>query len=103
MTIYAKDQDDLYGDSIVCAITISVRRNGSMSVSGNINDEAYSMAMLDAAKQSLKNHHARMKIENGKGFIMPSYDNPISGTNLEKSLYDSRGNIANKSKREANK
>lgn len=87
MTNYSRDPDDLYGDSIVCAITISVRRNGSMSVSGNINDEAYAMAMLDTAKQSLKNHHDRLKIQNKGSLILPSHDNAISGTEIEKSLY----------------
>lgn len=67
-----------------------------MSVSGNINNEAYAMAMLDGAKQSLKNHHARIKLEKFGGMIMPHHDNPLSGTNLEKAIYDARGVIANR-------
>lgn len=56
---YTRDPDDLYGDEKVVVLEISVRRNGSMSVAGDINNLAYALQMLDEARQILKRHHSR--------------------------------------------
>jgi hypothetical protein len=67
---YARDPDNLYDDAIVTYLKISVRRNGSMSVEGSIDDLQYALAMLDSAKDAVRNHHAR----NNSPLIVPPYD-----------------------------
>lgn len=72
----SKDTDDLYGDDIIVRLEICVRRNGSMSVAGDIHDEKYAKALLDNAKDAIKHHHARLN--NGKKIITPAYDTPLA-------------------------
>jgi hypothetical protein len=91
---YSRDPDDLHGDTIVCQITIACRRNGTMSVSGHINDEAYAMAMLDTAKQSLKSHHDKIRMGQRGGMIIPAHDTALVGTPEERKLYEAREDIA---------
>jgi hypothetical protein len=55
-----RDPDDLYGDSTVFLLEIRVRRNGAMSVAGDIYDLPYALAVLDNAKDSIRSHHARL-------------------------------------------
>lgn len=71
-----RDPDDLYGDATVFTIQIRVRRNGAMSVGGDINDLAYALTVLEAAKDSLKGFHARRTIAGGSDLIIPSKDTP---------------------------
>lgn len=71
-----KDPDDLYGDEPVAVIEIKVRRNGAMSVAGSINNEKYALAMLDAAKDSVRNHNSRNRLQNG-GLIIPANETPL--------------------------
>lgn len=66
---HARDPDALYDDAIVTVLKISVRRNGSLSVEGSIDDERYALAMLDHAKDAVRNHHARRS-----ALIVPAYD-----------------------------
>jgi hypothetical protein len=56
---YSRDPDDLYGDTKVAVLEIAVRKNGSMSVAGCINDLAYALKMCDEAKDAIRRHHAR--------------------------------------------
>ncbi len=70
---FAKDPDDLHGDDIVFSLRIDVRRNGAMSVAGNINHEAYALAVLDEARQSIKSHNSKTRIGEG-GLIIPPHD-----------------------------
>jgi len=74
---YARDPDDLYGETKVAVIEVAVRKNGSMSVAGAINDLPAALAMLDQAKDTLRNHHARLNA--GKIVVTPSYDTPLAG------------------------
>ena len=69
-----KDPDDLYGDEKVAVLEIAVRRNGSMSVAGCINDERYALAMLDNARDTIKRHNARRLIAAGGAVIIPDRD-----------------------------
>jgi len=71
---FAKDPDDLHGDDIVFSLRIDVRRNGAMSVAGNINHEAYALAVLDEARQSIKSHNSKTRIGEGGGLVIPSHD-----------------------------
>lgn len=73
---HARDPDDLHGDSVVFALEIKVRRNGAMSVAGSIFEEAYALAVLDAAKQSIKNHNAQRRLGLGEAVIVPPSDTP---------------------------
>lgn len=75
---YARDPDDLYGETIVAYLKISVRRNGSMSTEGCIDQEAYALAMLDNARQSILNYNQRKRLNDGKVLITPHYDTPLA-------------------------
>ena len=68
----SRDPDDLYGDSTVFLLEIRVRRNGNMSVAGNIDDLPYALAVLENAKDSIRSHHAR-KHQNSP-LIIPNND-----------------------------
>ena len=56
---HAQDVDDLWGDAVIAKIEICVRRNGSMSTAGTIENEAYALAILDHAKDAIRSHHKR--------------------------------------------
>jgi hypothetical protein len=70
----SRDPDNLYDDDIVAVLELKCRRNGSMSVAGCINDEAYAMAMLDNARDTIKRHNAKSKLNSGASLIIPAYD-----------------------------
>ena len=61
----------------MASLTVTVYRNGSMSVGGNIEDEAYALAMVDAARDSIINHHRKGR-NIGAGLILPAHDNPLT-------------------------
>lgn len=69
------DRDDIYGDAQMAQLTITIRRNGAMSVEGCIENLDYAQAMLDAARDSLRNYHARKQIHRG-GLIIPGNEAP---------------------------
>ena len=71
---YSRDPDDLYGDEVTEVIEIKVRRNGSMSVAGCINNLQYALAMLDNAKDAVRRHHLRMNDRHDVGLIIPPQD-----------------------------
>jgi len=73
---YARDPDDLYGETKVAVLEIATRRNGSMSVAGDINNLTYALAMLDQARDTLKRHH--MRLNEGKTLIVPAHDTPLA-------------------------
>jgi hypothetical protein len=58
---------DFRDDDIVAYLKIAVRRNGAMSVEGNIEDEMFAKSMLDAARDSITNHHHKI---NDNGLIL---------------------------------
>jgi Holliday junction resolvase-like predicted endonuclease len=73
----SRDPDNLYDDDVVAVIEVKVRRNGAMSVAGSINNEAYALAMLDNARDTIKRHNAQKKINAGGKIIIPAYDTGI--------------------------
>ena len=85
--------DNLHGDTIVSQITISCARNGVMKVEGSITDEVYALAMLETAKDVVKNY-AKRAIGNDKAIIVPAYDTALVGTDAEKKLLESRHELA---------
>lgn len=74
----ARDPDNLFDDGTIFRLEIRVRRNGAMSVAGDILQEAYALQVLDAAKQTIKDHNARRKLANGGKAIVPAHDTPWS-------------------------
>ena len=56
---YSRDPDDPYGEEKVAVLEIAVRRNGSMSVAGCINNLAYALQMCEEAKAAIRRHHDR--------------------------------------------
>ncbi len=72
----SRDADDPHGDATVFLLEIRVRRNGSMSVAGDINSLEYALSVLDAAKQTVKDHHARRAMAGGSAVIVPAHDTP---------------------------
>lgn len=67
------NQPDPRGDDVIVRLAIEVRRDGSMSVSGDIQDLAYALIMLDSAKDSLRSYHDRRRVQ-GAGLIIPPHD-----------------------------
>lgn len=72
MNNIAKDPDNFYDDDVIAEIQIKIRRNGSMSTSGAINNLNYALAMLDNAKDAVRQYHGRMAA--GSKIIVPSKD-----------------------------
>lgn len=62
-------REDARDDDVTAELRIQVRRNGAMSVAGCIQQEAYAIAMLDAARESIRSHNRRQI--NGGGLILP--------------------------------
>lgn len=67
-----RDPDDP-NDAVAAVLEIKVRCNGAMSVAGSINDEAYALAMLDAARDSIRAHNRRARGEQS-ALIVPAHD-----------------------------
>lgn len=72
-----RDPDDLYGDATVFMLEIRCRRNGNMSVAGNIEDEKYAIAVLEQAKDTVRSYHARRRT--GQTIIVPGKDLSLPG------------------------
>ena len=53
-------------------INITIYRDGAMAVHGTIEDKDYALKMLDAARQSVLNHHDRKQLQRKGGLILPS-------------------------------
>lgn len=95
MSVMARDPDDLHGDTPVATITIIMRRNGCMSVSGSITDEVYAAYLLDTARDTLRNFHARQRMNLGTAIIVPAHDTALTGTPAEKRLLSARDDLSN--------
>lgn len=57
-----QDPDALYDDAPVTRIEIVCRRNGALSVGGDIGNLAYALAVLENAKDALRSYHTRRPI-----------------------------------------
>ena len=62
---------------VMARLVISVHRGGAMSVAGHIHDEKYALALVDAARDSIINHHRKGR-DLGAGLILPAHDNPLT-------------------------
>lgn len=90
-----KNLDDLHGLTVVAHIDIRMDRAGNMRLAGSITDEAAALAMLDAAKDTLRNYHAKQKLGLRSQIIVPGYDTPLVGTEYEKKLLAARDDLSN--------
>lgn len=91
----AKSFDEIHGQTVVAQIDIRMDRMGNMRVAGSITDEAAALAMLDAAKETLRNYHAKQKLGLRSAIIVPGYDTALTGTEYEKKLLEARHDLAN--------
>jgi hypothetical protein len=80
------DIDDLFGEAVVAWLTIKLRRNGAMSVEGHVNDEPFAKYLLETARDTVANYHARLKLGQVGGVIVPAYDTALVGTPEERKL-----------------
>jgi len=95
MIDYARDPDDLHGDTIVATIEIKLRRNGAMSVAGSITDKVYALHLLDTARDTLLTYHAQQLLGNRSPIIVPAHDTSLVGTPEEKLLLNERHKLSN--------
>lgn len=89
-----KNLDDLHGLTVVAQIDIKMDRAGNMRVAGSITDEKAALAMLDAAKDVLRNYHAKQKLGLRSPVVVPAYDTALTGTEYEKKLLAARHQLA---------
>ena len=72
-----KDDFDVAG-RVVAKLTIIAYDSGAMSVGGNIENEAYALALIDGARDAVKNHHKKTRKDLNFGIVLPAHDNPLS-------------------------
>lgn len=89
------DLDELHGDTVVAQIVISCMRSGTMTVKGDITDEAYARAMLDTARDVLTNYHLQQRSGNRSPILVPAHDTALRGTPQEQALLRARDELAN--------
>lgn len=87
--------DDLHGDTPVATIEIVLMRSGLMRIAGSITDEKFVQYMLDTAKDTMRNYHAKQKLGQRSPIIVPAYDTALVGTPEEKQLLAARHDLAN--------
>lgn len=64
-------------DDVMAFIKIAIHRSGAMSVAGHIHDEKHALALVDAARDSIINHHRKGR-DLAAGLILPAHDNPLA-------------------------
>ncbi len=89
-----KSLDDIHGATVVAQIDIKMDRMGNMRVAGSITDEKAALAMLDAAKDVLRNYHMKQKMGLRSSIVVPGYDTALTGTEYEKKLLAARHQLA---------
>jgi hypothetical protein len=86
--------DDLHGDTTVASITVSLSRDGNMSIAGSITDEHYILYMLDTARDYMRNYHQRQKLGERSSIIVHANDTALVGTPQEKALLAARDELS---------
>lgn len=94
MGINGYDFDDRHGDTIVATITIQLRRNGAVGISGSITDEMSAKYMLETAADTLRGYHAQQKLGQRSPILVPAHDTAIVGTVEEKQLLQARDELS---------
>ena len=91
----AASLDDLHGDTVVATIEIHLMRSGMMRLSGSITDEAFTLHMLDTARSTMVEYHAKQKLGQRSAILVPADDTSLVGTPEEKRLLAARDELAN--------
>lgn len=91
----AVSMDALHGDTPVAFIGITLLRSGMMRMEGSITDEKFVMHMLDTAKDTMRNYHAKQKLGQRSPIIVPAHDTALVGTPEEKLLLKARDELSN--------
>lgn len=86
--------DDLHGDTPVAFIGITLMRSGLMKMEGSITDEKFVGYMLETAKDTMRNYHAKQKLGQRSPILVPAYDTALVGTPEEKQLLAARHELA---------
>lgn len=89
------DLDDQHGHTIVATITVQLRRDGAVGVSGSITDEMSARYMLETAMDTVRGYHARRRLGQGCDILVPAHDTAIVGTEEEKLLLKARDELVN--------
>jgi hypothetical protein len=87
--------DDIHGDTPVAYIGITLFRSGCMKLEGSITDEKFVQHMLDTAKDTMRNYHAKQKLGQRSPILVPAYDTALVGTTEEKQLLQARHELSN--------
>jgi hypothetical protein len=85
--------EDLHGDTVVATIEIALMRSGMMRMAGSITDEAFTLHMLDTARQTMIDYHAKQKLGQRSAILVPAYDTSLVGTPQEKQLLAARDEL----------
>lgn len=85
--------EDLHGDTVVATIEIALLRSGMMRMAGSITDEHFVLHMLDTARQTMVNYHAKQKLGQRSAILVPADDTSIVGTPEEKRLLAARDEL----------
>lgn len=86
--------DDLHGDTPVAFIGITLLRSGVMKMEGSITDEKFVLYMLDTARDTMQNYHAKQKLGERSSIIVNANDTALVGTPQEKALLAARHELA---------
>lgn len=87
--------DDLHGDTVVAKIELCLMRSGMMRMAGSITDEKFTLHMLDTARQTMVEYHAKQKLGQRSPILVPADDTSLVGTQEEKRLLRARDELSN--------
>jgi hypothetical protein len=87
--------EDLHGDTPVAFIGITLLRSGVMKMEGSITDEKIVMHMLDTARDTMVNYHAKQKLGQRSPILVAADDTALVGTPEEKRLIAARDELDN--------
>lgn len=87
--------DELHGDTVVAKIEICLMRSGMMKMAGSITDEKFTLHMLDTARSTMVEYHAKQKLGQRSAILVPADDTALVGTDEEKRLLAARHELAN--------
>jgi hypothetical protein len=62
---------DSAGDLPVARIEIVMYQSGMIKVEGQITNKEFALTMIDSARETVCNYHARRKIERGDTVLIP--------------------------------
>lgn len=63
-------------EGVQIRVTIDIHANGAMSVAGPIHDKEWMLALLDNAKDAVRNHHMP---KSQQGIVIPDRDVAVPG------------------------